>query len=200
MRTLASLLRLFGGGRRATAGRRCSDEEMEAVRASAQRNADVVAESIAIARESHSAETKLSRLTVAKQKREELEWLLERYPFLRSADQNRMDADLTQLEAAIRTGGYQRMASENAKGSRLEKAGETDEAIAVYEGLVRARADTPHTYRRLAILYRKRKDRPNEERALSAALRNVPKSNATHYGWLSERFEKLTTTRRPARE
>jgi tetratricopeptide (TPR) repeat protein len=45
----------------------------------------------------------------------------------------------------------------NAKGMELEKAGHMDEAIALYEQNIADRADTPHPYERLRIIYTKHK-------------------------------------------
>ena len=49
----------------------------------------------------------------------------------------------------------------NVEGQALEKAGRIDEAITLYEYGVAARTDTPFTYKRLRILYR-RQERPND--------------------------------------
>lgn len=49
----------------------------------------------------------------------------------------------------------------NIEGRALEKAGRVDEAIALYEHGVGGRSDTPFTYTRLRVLYRKLK-RPDD--------------------------------------
>jgi hypothetical protein len=49
----------------------------------------------------------------------------------------------------------------NVEGRALEKAGRIDKAIALYEYGVAAGTDTPFTYSRLRILYRKLK-RPDD--------------------------------------
>jgi hypothetical protein len=49
----------------------------------------------------------------------------------------------------------------NVEGRALEKAGRIDEAIALYEYGVARGTDTPFTYTRLRILYRKLK-RPDD--------------------------------------
>jgi len=51
--------------------------------------------------------------------------------------------------------------------------------------------DTPFTYRRMAIIYRKKKNRNEEIRSIMQALQNVPKSNAKHYEWFEERLKKI---------
>lgn len=49
----------------------------------------------------------------------------------------------------------------NLEGRELEKAGRVDEAIALYESGVARGTDTPATYKRLRILYRRLK-RPED--------------------------------------
>ena len=51
--------------------------------------------------------------------------------------------------------------------------------------------DTPFTYRRLAIVYRKGKKREEEIRTIKAALNNIPKSNAKHDSWFEDRLAML---------
>ena len=52
----------------------------------------------------------------------------------------------------------------NLEGRALEKAGRIDEAIALYESGVAGGTDTPNTYTRLRILYRKLKRPEDVER------------------------------------
>lgn len=52
----------------------------------------------------------------------------------------------------------------NLEGRALEKAGRIEEAIALYEYGVAGRTDTPGTYTRLRILYRKLKRPADVER------------------------------------
>jgi hypothetical protein len=52
----------------------------------------------------------------------------------------------------------------NVEGRALEKAGRINEAIALYECGVSAGTDTPATYTRLRILYRKLKRPADVER------------------------------------
>ncbi len=52
----------------------------------------------------------------------------------------------------------------NLEGRALEKAGRVDEAIALYEYGVTHGTDTPATYTRLRILYRKQKRLEDVER------------------------------------
>jgi hypothetical protein len=65
------------------------------------------------------------------------------------------------------------------------------DAIAIYEKLVAKMVDTPFTYRRLAILYRKLKSIDDEIRVLRAALRNIPRSNRNHRDWFKSRLLKI---------
>ena len=68
---------------------------------------------------------------------------------------------------------YRWLAEMNYYGSLLEKKGRTDQAIEIYEELVDTDGDTSHTYDRLAIIYRRRKELSNEIRILEAAAENV---------------------------
>ena len=76
-------------------------------------------------------------------------------------------------------------------GQDLEKRGLIEEATAAYERLVAKMVDTPLTYRRLAILYRKMKSSGDEMRILRAALRNIPRSNRKHHDWFRARLLKI---------
>lgn len=58
----------------------------------------------------------------------------------------------------------------NMKGIELEKEGEIDKAIKLYEQNIAENCDGSHPYMRLAILYRKRKDYDNEIRVLEKAI------------------------------
>ena len=44
----------------------------------------------------------------------------------------------------------------NNKGEKLEKEEKIDEAIEVFESNILIHTDTPYTYRRLSIIYKKR--------------------------------------------
>lgn len=68
----------------------------------------------------------------------------------------------------------------------LEKCGEIDGAIATYEENIKLRYPAHHSYKRLMVLYRKRKDKENEIRIINIALEVFP--NNEEY---RERLEKL---------
>jgi hypothetical protein len=57
----------------------------------------------------------------------------------------------------------------NIEGRALEKAGRIDEAITLYESGVARGTDTPATYKRLRILYRKLK-RPDDVERIKALM------------------------------
>jgi tetratricopeptide (TPR) repeat protein len=58
----------------------------------------------------------------------------------------------------------------NLRGIELEKAGEVDKAIELYEQNVAEGFDGNHPYDRLAIIYHKQKRYEDEERILLAAI------------------------------
>lgn len=62
----------------------------------------------------------------------------------------------------------------NNKGIELEKCGEISAAIAIYEECIKLRYPATHAYWRLAVLYRKAKDRANEVRVIRVALEVFP--------------------------
>lgn len=62
----------------------------------------------------------------------------------------------------------------NNYGIELEKRGEIDGAIATYEENIKLRYPAHHSYKRLMVLYRKRKDKENEKRIINIALEVFP--------------------------
>ena len=170
---------------------RFSDTDIKNVGAIARRMADVVNESIQIAYKSQDPETTRSRVGVARAKIEELKQLGLQYPFLVLTSHAEVEANLAELEARLDSTRFRELAEGNARGEALEKRGDTSSAIAEYERLVALAADTPFTYRRLAILYRKAGRKDDELRILRKSLGVVPKTNATHHAWLCERLAKL---------
>lgn len=58
----------------------------------------------------------------------------------------------------------------NIRGRELEQAGWIAEAIELYESALALGTDTPHTYKRLAVLYRRLK-RPDDVDRVRAAMK-----------------------------
>lgn len=158
----------------------------------AERLVELVNESLKIANESHNADTKVSRLEFAKAKLDELKKLAEDNPHIKLTQLELVESDIRTLDLEFQQANYKEAAEGNLKGQTLEKEGKLDEAIETYEQLLESDVDTPFTYRRLAILYRKRRSREDELRVLKAAIRNVPSENATHYQWFAERLSKMS--------
>lgn len=65
----------------------------------------------------------------------------------------------------------------NNKGIALEKDGNIDEAIATYEKGILIPYKAYHSYDRLLVLYRKRKDYQNEKRVCLAAIERFPEDD-----------------------
>jgi tetratricopeptide (TPR) repeat protein len=136
-------------------------------------------------------ETKASRVRVARDSLLQLLALQQKFPFLAIQNLPAVEADLQRLEVEVASHNYAALADGNEKGQALEKEGRVDEAIDVYKRLVDSGTDTPFTYRRLAILYRKRKDVGSELEVLDLACQHVPPSNVSHHQWFIERRAKL---------
>lgn len=85
----------------------------------------------------------------------------------------------------------------NMEGIKLEKEGDIDNALSVYTKLMRQRVPTPHTYKRVAILAKKKKDTSLEIEACEIALSvlNSSESAGPHYQWFAKRFEKIKSKR-----
>jgi tetratricopeptide (TPR) repeat protein len=158
----------------------------------AGRLADVVTDSLKLARDSHDAETKLSQLDVARTRLEELKAIADAHSWLSISSLEEAEREIVQLEESFELAGYRAAIEAKARGAALEQEGSVDAAIAVYESLLAELVEDPFAYRRLAILYRNRKQRDDELRVLKAAIRNVPRDNAKHYGWFAERLAKLS--------
>lgn len=169
-----------------------SQDIVDAVAESGESITNVINQSIEIAESTSNLDTKVSRVRVARERLEELKQLSEDYPFVKLDALLETEETLERLERECRE-GWDSVVDGNMKGQAFEKEGRVDEAIGVYERLVEHGADTPHTYRRLAILYRKQKDTDNELRVLDRAIQAVPESNAKHHAWFVNRREKLAT-------
>lgn len=165
-------------------------EYVQVIASQGQRLVDIMNESIHLANDSKNVDTKVSRLGVAKDKLEELKKLVSENSFLSIEKLDQFEASVKKLELEFDLAGYQDIENGNMKGELLEKEGKVEEAIAVYEKLLGIGVDTPFTYRRLAILYKKQKKLDEELRVLKAALKNVPSSNNTHYAWFADRLSK----------
>ena len=74
-----------------------------------------------------------------------------------------------------------RWAERNVKGQHLEKDDRVADAVELYEKNLEEGCDTPFTYRRLAIIYRRQKDYDNEIRAIEAAIPALREHPARSY-------------------
>lgn len=155
------------------------------------RLAEIINESLDIANQSVNPDTKISRLDIAKDKLAELKKLEKSNSFIHIEKLQQVEASINQLESDFEVAGYRRIADGNAQGNLLEKDGKSDEAIEVYESLLAMGVDTPFTYRRLAILYKKKRQKEEELRVLKAALNSIPSSNNKHYQWFADRLAKM---------
>jgi tetratricopeptide (TPR) repeat protein len=177
------------------------DTDMELVVAYVKRNVEIINESLHLANDSNNPETKLYRLELAKEKLEHLKQLSAENSFLSLTSLSEVEASIQSLEYEFMSSGLREIVDGNSAGTELEKAGKVGEAITEYEKLVQKGVDTPFTYRRLAILYRKEKKRKekkrkekrrdDELRIVNEALDNIPKSNSKHYDWFKNRLTKL---------
>lgn len=146
-----------------------------------------------LAAASESTDIRTRKLHVESTRAEiaELKRLAGKCGALRHADLEEAELQILQIEKETEFLEQQMTARRNQEGKDLEKRGLVKEAIEAYEKLVVRMADTPFTYRRLAILYRKLKSFDNEIRILQAALRNIPNSNRKHYDWFKARLLKV---------
>lgn len=121
----------------------------------------------------------------------QLKRLAPRCRALQRADLDEVELQIFQIEKETEILEQRALAERIKDGQDLEKRGLIQEAVAAYEKLVAKMVDTPITYRRLAILYRKLKSSDDEIRVLRAALSNIPKSNRKHYDWFRTRLLKI---------
>lgn len=167
------------------------EQTVKAVSESGDRLVEIINESLKIANESKNPDTKVSRLNVAKDKLEDLKELERKFSFIHITQLDEVESSIKALEIEFETAGYKEIAQGNMNGELLEKEGNIKGAIEVYESLLNSKVDTPFTYRRLAILYRKKKQKDDEVRGIKEALKNIPSSNSKHYQWFAERLAKM---------
>tara|TARA_R110000823_G_scaffold143655_1_gene273947 strand:+ start:2109 stop:2744 length:636 start_codon:yes stop_codon:yes gene_type:complete len=166
------------------------DVTQQIAASSAQRLVEIINESLQIANDSKNADTKISRLDLAKERLDELKDLVKENPWIKIDQLSEVEQNISTLEWEFKQANYREAADGNMRGQALEKDRKIEEALLEYEKLLEQGVDTPFTYRRLAILYSKRKDRENELRVLRTALKNVPVENSKHYQWFAERLAK----------
>lgn len=86
-------------------------------------------------------------------------------------------------------------AAANNKGIDMEKKGDIDGAIAVYEENISKGYPATHSYQRLMILYRKRGDYDNEIRVIKAAINVFCKIQSSVIPEWERRMEKAESLR-----
>jgi len=168
-----------------------SNDDIRVIKESAERYVAVINESLTIANNAKNITTKKSRLGSAKNKLHELKKLSTQYGFLELSNLNDVQLSIQDLEHEISLEISEHGSDKNILGEKYEQEGSIDKAISVYASLVSDKTDTPFTYRRLAILYKKQKNHEKELMAIKAALQNVPKSNKKHYEWFQDSLAKL---------
>lgn len=156
-----------------------------------QRYIDIINESLKIANDSNVVETKLSRLGVAKDNLLKLKEYSSAYSFITIEKLSDVEAAIGNLEMQFLVLNYKNIADGNEAGKALEAEGKIEDAINQYEALAAENVDTPFTYRRLCILYKKLKKGEDELRVLNLAIQNIPSSNAAHLAWFADRKAKL---------
>jgi hypothetical protein len=162
---------------------------------SVQQTADELVDGISttLTEASKSTDIHARKLHLASTRAEirELKRLAPRCRVLQRADLEEVELQFRQIEKETEILEQRATAKGIKDGQDLEKRGLIEEATATYERLVAKMVDTPLTYRRLAILYRKMKSSGDEMRILRAALRNIPKSNRKHRNWFRARLLKI---------
>lgn len=84
-------------------------------------------------------------------------------------------------------------ARRNNEGTELEKSGRIDDAIAVYEENIKVGYPASHSYERLMILYRKRKEYDQEIRVILRAIEVFASAGTTDLLFkYNDRLEKAT--------
>ena len=116
-----------------------SKQNIQTVALRAQRLADVINESMQIAKESRNASTKLSRLDFAKQKIGEIKELASDYPFLELTTLKKVEACLAQLEIEFKQAIDRGTGGESLGGGDCEEEGTSADEIHTTQGEIEAR-------------------------------------------------------------
>ncbi len=84
----------------------------------------------------------------------------------------------------------------NLKGKEFEAIGDIDAAIEIYEQNVTILSPAPFPYKRLALIYKKKKDIDNEIRVLKALL-SIQENEAKKCKWVegTKPFDKIIEIR-----
>lgn len=93
---------------------------------------------------------------------------------------------LQEIETAFkadkeRSESISRCAERNNKGMQLEKSGDIEGAIAMYEANISDTYPATHSYDRLIVLYRRKKDYNNELRVTESAIDKFSSLNCDRY-------------------
>jgi len=156
----------------------------------AERLAEIINESLILANDSKNIDTKVTRLEHAKLRLHELEDHCQKHPYIKMPNLDAVKDTIKGLEHEFNMNKYSMLSESNLEGELLEKEGNIEEAISKYEELVSLKTDTPFTYRRLAIIYSKRKNFDDEKRIIISALENISRENEKHYQWFLDRKNK----------
>ena len=179
-----------------------SQGDVDIISASAMRLIEIINESVELANNSSNPQTKIHRIELAAERMAEVKAMAAKYTFLNLTSLSEVEEGIARLTASFsasppgkkNAASIHECATGNMRGQELEKSGKTEAAIIEYEKLVSRQAETPHTYKRLAIIYKKQKKPDDELRVVRAALSNVPSSNQQHYAWFQARLKKCSTS------
>lgn len=103
-------------------------------------------------------------------------------------------ARLQEIETALKADkelseSISRCAERNNKGMQLEKTGDIEGAIAMYEANISDTYPATHSYDRLMVLYRKNRDYDNELRIIKSAIERFTSFNHDRYAKDISRWE-----------
>jgi len=94
-----------------------SNADIQTVALCAQRIADIINESVKLARESKVLSTKLSRIGIAKQKVKEFKELVARYPFVEPTTLDTVEECIARMEVEFEQAGYLESAAQVERGN-----------------------------------------------------------------------------------